>query len=192
MPKLILIKHSSPAFITTRPAAEWHLSDEGRARCEPLAQQVKPYAPDVIITSDEPKARETGEIIASILNLPVATEPGLGEQLRLTVPWFDDYAELKRHILSLFDAPGEVVYGEESANAAYERFGAAVDHVLAQHPGKSLAISAHGTVISLFAERRAGIDPKPLWESLQTPSFVVFNLPDFTIEAVVGDPAGKV
>ena len=191
MSRLILIKHASPEFVTSRPADEWHLSAAGRARCQRLAERLRPFAPDVIVTSDEPKARETGEIVAQILRLPAHTQPGLHEHRRRTVPWYDDYDVLKRLILTLFDKPDMVVHGEETANAAYDRFGAAVDEVIAQYPEQTVAISTHGTVMSLFAQHRAGVDPKPLWESLQLPSFIIFHLPSFAIESVVPDVVGE-
>ena len=185
MNRLILIKHASPEFVKSRSADEWHLSVNGREQCQPLAERLKPFAPDVIVTSDEPKAHETGEIVAQILSLPVHTAAGLHEHRRRTVPWYDDYDTLKRLVLNIFDHPNTVVHGEETGNDAYARFAAAVDDVIAQYPQQTVAISTHGTVISLFAQHRAGVDPKPLWESLQTPAFVVFQLPSFAIEAVV-------
>lgn len=191
MTRLILIKHSSPAFVRARPAAEWELSEEGRARCIPLAEQLRPFAPQAVITSEEPKARQTGEIVARILNLPVQAAPGLHEHERQTVPWYDDYDLHTQRLLRMFDEPDQVVFGEESAAAAYARFGAAVDDLLAQYPGQTLAIATHGTVMTLFAQHRAGVEPKPLWHSLKLPAFIVFALPHFKIEQVVHNPAGN-
>jgi len=60
MNHLILIKHALPQINKTQSAPDWQLSDSGRASCAPLAEALRPYKPDLLITSEEPKARETG------------------------------------------------------------------------------------------------------------------------------------
>ena len=47
---------------------EWKLSDEGRRACVPLADEIASHSPALIITSDEPKAIETGRLVAERLN----------------------------------------------------------------------------------------------------------------------------
>jgi broad specificity phosphatase PhoE len=71
------------------------------------------------------------------------------------------------------------VLGSETADAAYGRFGAAVDAVVrdaAAAATRDVAIVSHGTVISLFAQRRSGQDPFALWRKMGLPSFAVFDL----------------
>jgi broad specificity phosphatase PhoE len=40
-------------------------------------------------------------------------------------------------------------------------------------------VVTHGTVISLFVSRRAGLDGFPLWQNLDLPALVVLRLPGF-------------
>src|SRR3954470_845340 len=85
---LILVKHASPLKDSEKPAHEWRLSDDGRVAAGKLADQLREsdLAIDVIVTSDEPKAQETAEIIAGILGKPVETAIDLHEHDRSSVP----------------------------------------------------------------------------------------------------------
>lgn len=56
-----------------------------------------------------------------------------------------------------------------------------------RHPVGNIIIVAHGTVITLFVSRRAGLEPFPFWKRLALPSFVVLSLPDQAVESVVDD-----
>jgi phosphohistidine phosphatase SixA len=64
MNHLILIKHAMPQVDEQKSSADWQLSDRGRASCKPLADASRPYKPDLFITSEEPKARESGQLTA--------------------------------------------------------------------------------------------------------------------------------
>jgi hypothetical protein len=44
---------------------------------------------------------------------------------------------------------------------------------------------AHGTLISLYVARAAGVEPVPLWQRLGLPAFVVLALPARSLVAVV-------
>ncbi|MGH7949643.1 MAG: histidine phosphatase family protein, partial [Candidatus Binataceae bacterium] len=56
---LILVRHAAPEIVEAIPPREWQLSDEGRLRCEALADEIESYRPALIATSTEFKARET-------------------------------------------------------------------------------------------------------------------------------------
>jgi broad specificity phosphatase PhoE len=60
---VILVKHSSPEIVENIPARRWNLSDEGKIRAQKLADKLVKYHPDVIFSSDEPKAQQTDDII---------------------------------------------------------------------------------------------------------------------------------
>lgn len=175
LPSLILIKHAMPEIVPGKPASTWLLSDEGKQSCRPLAERLQTYNPQVIVTSTEPKANETGLRVASALRIPFESAPDLHEARRDTTPYVDTADEWHASIRRFFNEPDELVLGEETANAATHRFASAVDAVLERHPERTVAIVCHGTVISLYAAHIAGIDPFPLWERLGLPSFVVFS-----------------
>jgi len=190
MRKLILIKHSSPAIDPAVVSHQWKLSDEGRRRCDALADAVKAHALAAILSSEEPKAAETAELLAARLQLPFSTAPDLHEHDRSNVPHMHG-AEFQSAIAQFFQLPAELVLGRETADAALQRFQAAVEKVLLDHPEGNLAIVSHGTVITLLVARHNPVRPFPLWRQLALPSFVILSLPDFKlIETVarVGAP----
>jgi broad specificity phosphatase PhoE len=180
MRHLILVKHSLPEIFPDVPAAQWQLSDEGRRRCAALAERLRPYQPVALVASREPKATETGALVASALDTPFATAEGLHEHDRSNVGWAssEDFAAA---VERFFARPSELVMGRETADAARERFARAVEQVLAEHPTGNLAIVAHGTVITLLVAAHNPIEPFPLWQRLGLPSFVALALPGMAL-----------
>lgn len=185
MPYLIFIKHAMPVIDPQRPPAEWQLSAQGQADCAALAACLDEWPPQVVVTSEEHKARETGRLLAEARGLPIISAAGLHEHDRTHEPFEPDVERFRQQVARFFAEPARRVYGAESADAAYARFGAAVDGVMAQQAGRDVALVAHGTVISLFASRRAGMEPFDLWRRLGLPSLVVLAWPRCEVRAVV-------
>ena len=79
---LILVRHSLPEIDFVVSSHEWHLSAEGRRRCERLADALTNYDPVAIVSSEEPKAVETAEIVAARFGVRVEVEPDLHEHDR--------------------------------------------------------------------------------------------------------------
>src|SRR5579885_2855921 len=91
---LILIKHALPAVVPAIPASQWVLSDEGRRRCAAVvARLARVVAPATIAASDEPKARETAQLLAAQL--------GFDGALRID----HDLREHERRPADFFDTP---------------------------------------------------------------------------------------
>ena len=189
MASLILIKHSLPAVVQGLPASAWQLSDEGRTRCKPLADAVAHCAPELIFASAEPKAAATAQLLASHLNLDFRIVASLHEHVRDNLPWLGEQT-FATQVADFFAQPSRMVMGAETADQAHSRFAAAVDALVAAQPGRTLAIVAHGTVISLYVARAAGVEPLPLWQRLGLPAFVVLALPARTLGTVVDTVPG--
>jgi broad specificity phosphatase PhoE len=164
---LLLVRHSVSQVDPAKPAEEWHLSEEGRARCAQLAEKLAGYVPRAIVSSTEPKALETAALLGAELGLEVREVDGLRETARRTVG-FMEAQEFRRSVRALFERPDEVVFGEESARAALRRFAAVVDEL----PERTVVVS-HGTVISLYAAARTGRDGFEIWSGLDLPDLVV-------------------
>ncbi len=184
MQKLILIKHSKPEMVEGKTSHDWPLSEEGRRRCTPLADLLKPHAPATIITSEEPKAFQTGELLSQALNIPVASAPDLQEHDRTNVPVMQtrDFISAMAHF---FQNPRDLVLGLESADDVLHRIGHAIESTMAANPGRNVAIITHGTSQALFLNKqknKAGFD---WWRSMGLPSFVVMSWPDRVVETVV-------
>jgi broad specificity phosphatase PhoE len=180
MAYVLLVRHSLPEIAADRPARQWRLNAEGRQRCRPLAEKLAAYGPAQVITSQEPKAQETGRLLAEGLGLAWETAAGLHEHERDGVPFLEQ-AEWERQVADFFARPNELVLGSETAIQAGERFAAALQRVLDRFPGQTVVIVSHGTVMSLLAADRTGIDPLPFWRSLAMPDLVILQRPELIL-----------
>ena len=182
--RLILIRHSQSQPEPDRSASQWPLTAEGRRRCLALAERLAAYVPDVIVTSRERKAGETGALVAARMGLPIALADGLHEHQREHAGWLPNPA-FEQAVTAFFTLPDELVFGEETARQAGARFDAAVRGVLAARPGQNVAIVSHGTVITLFVAQHAGVAPLPFWRRLGMPAIVVLSLPNLRLLEVI-------
>lgn len=177
---LLLVKHSVPEISGDRPANMWRLSEEGRLRAQRLAEEVESFEPEVLVSSDEPKAKETAEILASYLRLNMQVVPNLHEHDRSDVPYLSHEA-FQSSIRAFFQEPAQLVFGNETANQAHARFYRAVHSILNENINKTVVVVTHGTVISLFVSRLTGSSDLELWGKLGLPSFVAMDLHSNTI-----------
>jgi len=179
---LILVKHSILQIIKGLPANQWKLSMEGQVRAAKLAERLGHYQPEVIVSSNEPKAKETAEIIARKYQSELQVIDNLHEHDRTGEPYI---SQDKFHVSvqQFFRKPGELVFGKETANQAHVRFSQSVQSVLNSYPSKTVVVVAHGTVISLFVSRLTGISEMSLWNELGLPSFVIVDLGSNTLIA---------
>jgi len=167
---LILVKHSLPEIVEGLPANHWRLSKEGQALSHRLAERLNYYQPEVIVSSNEPKAKETAEIIARKQQLELHIVDDLHEHDRSNVSYLSQ-DEFQASIWEFFQKPDVLVFGRETANQAYMRF----------HANKTVVIVTHGTVISLFISRLTGTSDLLLWNKLSLPTFVVLDLESNTL-----------
>jgi broad specificity phosphatase PhoE len=181
---LILIRHSQSQTDSTRPASQWPLTEEGRRRCGPLADRLAAYAPSAIVTSHERKAIETGVLLAARLGMQATLAEGLHEHQREHVGWLP-HPEFEQAVAAFFARPNELVFGEETAGQAGARFEAAARDVIAAHPGQTVALVTHGTVMTLFVAAQAGLAALPFWNSLGMPAIVVMRLPGLELLEVI-------
>jgi broad specificity phosphatase PhoE len=188
MTRLFLIKHSMPVVEPARTSKEWRLDDEGRARAARLADRLAGEGIAGFVGSVEAKARETAEVMAASLGVPVSVAEGLHEQEREGAPFFTDRAGFDAVMRDFFARPGERVFGQESADEAHARYASAVQRVL-ERAQATVAVVSHGTVMTLLIARRNRIDPFPLWRSLGLPSAAVLSLPELRLLEVIQTPA---
>lgn len=176
MGKIILVRHSVPEIDPARPARQWTLSAEGRARCIPLAEDLRSLQPQQIISSIEPKAQETAACLAELLHLPRTTADGLHEHERPHQSLLTPDA-FRAAVASFFRHPDALVFGTETAVQARARFTLALQHVFALHPAQTLIVVTHGTVMSLYLAHLTDQDAFEIWQNLKMPDFVVLNSP---------------
>ena len=128
------------------------------------------------ISSAEAKARETAAILAARLGLDAGRRRG-PERAPARERSLPRQAGLRRRrIRRLFAEPDALVFGQETATQAYTRFAGAVERALAAHPDGDVALVTHGTVMTLYAERHAGVEPVAFWQALTMPDLTTFSL----------------
>jgi broad specificity phosphatase PhoE len=128
-----------------------------------------------ITSSPEPKAIGTAEAIAEKLGLKVEIDDELSEHKRYSTG-FLPLEDFNAKIVQLFKSPGnELVFGEETANAALKRFTRALDKRCASSGSGDVMVVMYGTIMSIYVAHRLGIDPLPFWRSLTTPIAIVIS-----------------
>ena len=180
--KLIFVRHSAVKIDPAVPSRRWRLSANGRSRAAALAAQLAAYTPTRIVTSEEPKAVETGQIMAGTLGLSCTAVSGLQEHARANEPYTDD-ATFRASIAQLLRHPNDRVYGSETGAAARQRMTTAVARLTATHPDDTLIIVTHGTVLTLFlSHHNPQLDPIPFWQRLTLPAAFVVSLPGYRLQ----------
>jgi broad specificity phosphatase PhoE len=180
---LILIRHSAVSVNPDVPAAQWQLSANGRFRCHQLAGQLQPYHPTRFITSDEAKAVETGQIMASHWDLPCTIEADLHEHNRAGLPFFDDKDAWATAVSHFFARPDQPVLGEETAVQARQRLERTIARLQQQYPQDRLALVSHGRVLTAFISHyNTAVDPFPFWHSLTLPCAFILDAASYQLQ----------
>lgn len=178
---LLLIRHAAPQIDPTTPAHTWLLSDKGRQSCYELAERLRPRRPTRILTSTEPKAQQTGQLIATTLQIPIETWPDLHEHDRSNITDLD-LDTFKAQVARLLTQPDALVFGRETGTQARQRFTEAIHSARACYPADTLAVVTHGTVMTLFiAAHNPTIEPVSWWQNLRLPDFYCLSQPDFQL-----------
>ena len=185
MNQLVLIRHSISNPDANTPSRMWRLSHGGRQKCVQLAERLKPFSLGRIISSIEPKAIETAYLTAQQLGIPTHVADGLQEHERDKVGFFESKELFNSKVLEMFAHPEEIVFGNESANHARERFSEAINNLLEQFPEENLGIVTHGTVMSLFVCIKNDIDVQDFWVRLEMPAYAVLSLPGYGLMDLV-------
>ena len=175
MGTLLLVRHSLTAPVAEQDAHDWPLSAVGRRRCLFLAAALAPWQPTRLVSSTEPKARETARITGALLRRPVSALPGLEEHDRRGIG-FLPAAEFQASVAALLTRPGERVFGRETGREAALRFGRALATL--NTPGATTVVVTHGSVLTLFLAAQGLVDPLPFWRALGLPALVALRWPD--------------
>jgi len=174
MNSLIFVRHSIPAIDPEIPSDRWSLSKEGEVAAHELALRLNEYAPCHIISSPEPKALGTANILSAHLACAVGIEADLREHERHQVGFMPS-AVFAAQIARFLQSSSVVTFGDECADTVYTRFSQTIKRVLSQYHDENIVVVTHGTALSLYLGRLCQIDAVALWQSLQLPD--AFILP---------------
>lgn len=192
MPELILIRHSITEPDASLNSHEWQLSADGQQKSKLLAEYLRPYPIAKIYTSEEAKAIETGAIVGKSLGIACETAQDLDETRRKGLDFTTSPAEFKAQVREAMQYPDELRFGEETFNAAKERFLIALEKLLAKHPNESIALVSHGRVLAMVLGHLTGENPIEIWDSLKMPAYVVLSYPEKKVLKFVRNIAEEV
>jgi broad specificity phosphatase PhoE len=171
---VVLLRHGAPEIEAGVASIAWRLSDAGRAAARRTAERLRAFAVTAIVSSPEPKARETADFVAQASSCPVSELAALREHDRQTAGHLDRETFV-RSVANLFEHPDERVFGEETAAQALRRFRDAISEILRAHPSGDVVVVSHGTVIALFVADLTGENGVGLWRSMAMPSWFVLS-----------------
>jgi broad specificity phosphatase PhoE len=137
------------------------LNQNGRAQARLLAQQLLGQSFAAIFTSDLQRARETAEIIAAVIDLPIILEPRLREidqgewEGKLVEEIKTRYTRLwqKRIVDPINVRPP----GGETVGEVTKRVYAALDDIAQLYPENQILISSHGFALATVICKVRGI-----------------------------------
>jgi probable phosphoglycerate mutase len=177
---IVLIRHGETAWNAER-RLQGHidiaLNAEGLRQAEAVAAALAGERFDAIVSSDLQRAQQTAEALARVQGMPVHSDPALRERC---FGGFEGllYAEIEHRFPREFaawqarDVDGVMPSGlrhAETFRQFYQRCTHAFVRLAQQHPGRSLALVAHGGVLECAYRAALGL-------SLETPrDFPVLN-----------------
>jgi len=180
MTTILLIRHGETAWNAER-RLQGHLdiplNPEGERQAGLLAGALADEPLDILVSSDLMRARQTAQAIADLRGLPLQVEPRLRERC---YGGFEGllYAEIEQRFPREFaawqgrDVDGVLPPGANRGETFRDFFDRATGAILAlgaAHPGKTLALVAHGGVLECAYRLAQDL-------SLETPrNFKVFN-----------------
>jgi probable phosphoglycerate mutase len=139
--------------------SDTHLNEIGRAQAERVAAELDGV--DVIYSSDLARARETAEIIARRLELPVLVDARLRERYfgaweGLTAAEIE--VEFRDAHLRWLAGEGPGADDAEPFAAFGERVREALGEILERHPDETVLVVAHGGTIRVIHALAGGLD----------------------------------
>ncbi|HEX8786123.1 MAG TPA: histidine phosphatase family protein [Telluria sp.] len=177
---IILIRHGETAWNAER-RLQGHLdiplNGEGERQAALLAGALAPESIDLIVSSDLARARQTAQAVAGRRGMFVQSDPALRER---AYGGFEGllYSEIEARFPGDFaawqarDVDASLPTGKHQGESFRDFFARATGAILAwgeAHPGKTIALVAHGGVLECAYRLALGLP-------LETPrDFTVFN-----------------
>jgi len=158
--ELILIRHGLPMRVqnVSGEPADPPLSESGRDQAERMALWMQREQVDRLYSSPMQRAHQTAT--------PLARELGLGIEIEAGVAEFDQHADTYipvEHLKELdYDRWVKLMRGETEGD--FGAFSAVVietlERLVADNPGKRVAVTCHGGVINVWAAHVIGFAPR--------------------------------
>lgn len=164
MPRLILVRHARPVTVPGAPPETWELDERAREDCVLLAHALRELDSPAIVSSPEPKARETATVLGLRLGVPVTEDDALREAARPN-EWVEDY---RAAAIAYLASGGDSRW--EPHTSVVVRFAAALERARQANPNRDLLVVSHGLAITLYLDALGLVDPIPFWDNLTLPA----------------------
>ena len=127
------------------------LNAAGLAQAEALAERLRVYRPDAVVSSDLTRALTTARIIAGALGVPLMTDDGLRETSvgeAEGMIWEDAKARFGEELTERWYSEGNTAFpGGETGIATLTRGLAALRRFALSHPYRRIGVSTHGAMV---------------------------------------------
>lgn len=164
MTRIYLIRHGETQSNLENRIQGWldtQLTEAGFQQAEALGQRFQNIPVDAVYASDLQRAMDTAQVICNIHNLPLHTDPALRE-MNLGEWSGQTTAELSRtqgEQMALFRAvdPQWHAPGGETYLQLRDRVDGALQQIVANHPGQTVAVVSHGGGIKQVLAKYKGL-----------------------------------
>ena len=173
MTTLILVRHAQSAPDPTLPEREWPLSEKGQLQALQLAPVLAELGVDALASSPYLRAIETLRPYEEAAGLQTLVDEDLRE--RALGGWMPDVADVEAAVRKMHADLDFQLEGGESGRACIARFEAALDRVIAAHPGRTIAVGSHGGVLGHLIARQNVALPEEFWRQIRNPHLFVFD-----------------
>ncbi|MDO8391945.1 MAG: histidine phosphatase family protein [Actinomycetota bacterium] len=166
----MLIRHGLPVRRElSEGIADPELAPAGHQQAKHLAEYLASEPIDAIYSSPLRRAHQTAIPLATRKGLAIMTVDDVAESDRNSSEYVP-IEELKATNDPRWQAmvSGEYSFGEESLPEFQSRVVAAVEGLIATHPGDRIAVTCHGGVINMYLCHVLGIEPR---QSLFYPNY---------------------
>lgn len=146
--RIILARHGEAAYSsdTGDDVSGGILTELGRSQARALGDQLRSREIVAIVCSDLSRARQTAEIAAQTLDLPVDMRAGLHEYQAGDEPY--DVRSLGTALLAWLDGDLDPrILGGESGQEVAQRIRPVLDDLVREHHGKTVLVVIHGGAI---------------------------------------------
>jgi len=171
---LHLIRHGdavplNDAAIGTAGYEDLPLSEKGNAQAFALARRLKggPSRPDALYASPTLRAKQTAETIGEAVNLSVTTDDRLREiflgiEPAASMPPHERAAAVRARLeqlaaIAIRDGSWAAVPDCEPGAEVRARMRAAIDEIVARHPGGNIALVSHAGSINAYLAEILGL-----------------------------------
>jgi 2,3-bisphosphoglycerate-dependent phosphoglycerate mutase len=168
---LYLVRHAHSEY---SPDEMRDLSAAGHADARRVADLLAHTDISRIVSSPYTRARQTVEPLAERLGLPVQIDLDLRERLLCTEA-LDDF---KGHLEKVWRDFDLCLPGGESSAAAQARVRGAIERIVADADGRSVAIASHGNALALFLHTLDPTVDYSFWARMSLPDVYVLDAND--------------